>query len=70
MKTNKVETANPRELLDIHSVKKMTGIGKTNIDKKLKLREFPQCIRIGRRSLWIQSEVQQWIQDKIVVNRI
>ena len=57
------------ELLGIRRVMSMTGLGRAFIYEKIKLNEFPKAIRIGRRALWIQSELQEWIQERISANR-
>ena len=57
------------ELLSIHRVKDMTGLGRTNIYLRMKDKKFPPSIRVGGRALWIRSEVQQWIRERIEENR-
>ncbi len=46
------------ELLSLDHVRQMTGMGTTFIYGEIKAGRFPRSIRIGRRALWIQSEVQ------------
>ena len=46
------------ELLSLDRVRHMTGMGTTFIYGEIKAGRFPRSIRIGRRALWMQSEVQ------------
>jgi len=48
------------ELLPLDRVRNMTGMGTTFNYGEIKPGRFPRSIRIGRRALWIQSEVQRW----------
>jgi prophage regulatory protein len=57
------------ELLLLDRVRLMTGMGTTFIYGEIKARRFPRSIRIGRRALWIQSEVQGWVRQQIALNR-
>lgn len=57
------------ELLSLDRVRQMTGMGTTFIYGEIKAGRFPRSIRIGRRALWIQSEVQGWVQQQIPQNR-
>ena len=57
------------ELLSLDRVRQMTGMGTTFIYGEIKAGRFPRSIRIGRRALWIQSEVQGWVRQQIAQNR-
>lgn len=48
-------------LLPLPAVKARVGMGKTKIYEKIKAGEFPNCIKNGRTSVWIASEVDAWI---------
>ncbi|WP_313437321.1 AlpA family phage regulatory protein [Stenotrophomonas sp.] len=58
-----------QELLSLDRVRQMTGMGTTYIYGEIKAGCFPRSIRIGRRALWIQSEVQGWVRQQIAQNR-
>jgi len=60
---------NLEELLSLDRVRQMTGMGTTFIYGEIKAGRFPRSIRIGRRTLWIQSVVQGWVRQQIVLNR-
>ncbi len=60
---------NLEELLSLERVRHITGMGTTFIYGEIKAGRFPKSIRIGRRALWIQSEVQGWIRGQISQNR-
>ncbi|PKH71834.1 AlpA family transcriptional regulator [Stenotrophomonas sp. Betaine-02u-21] len=57
------------ELLSLERVRAATGMGTTFIYGEIKAGRFPKSIRVGRRALWIQSEVQGWIRRQIAQNR-
>lgn len=57
------------ELLSLHRVRAMTGMGKTFIYGEINAIRFPRSMRIGRRALWIQSEVQGGVRHQIKQNR-
>ncbi|HEL3748397.1 TPA: AlpA family phage regulatory protein [Stenotrophomonas maltophilia] len=46
------------ELLSLDCVRQMSEMGTTFIYGEIKAGHFPRSIRIGRRTLWIQSEAQ------------
>lgn len=53
------------ELLGIPRVVKVTGHSKTWIYERVNDGTFPKPIRIGRRTLWVMSEVQAWVRNRI-----
>jgi len=59
----------PEVLLTMAKVKAQTGMGATFIYEKMKGHRFPKSIRVGRRAMWLQSEVQAWIRSRIEENR-
>lgn len=56
-------------LLPLPAVKARVGMGKTKIYEQIKAGAFPACIKNGRTSLWIESEVQAWVQRQIKQHR-
>jgi prophage regulatory protein len=60
---------NPEVLLTMAKVKAQTGMGATFIYENIKEKRFPKSIRVGRRAMWVQSEVQAWIRSRIEENR-
>ncbi|MDY4296785.1 MULTISPECIES: AlpA family phage regulatory protein [unclassified Xanthomonas] len=57
------------ELCALARVRAMTGMGTTFIYGEIKDGRFPKPIRVGRRSLWVLSEVQRWVAQQITRNR-
>lgn len=52
-------------LIRMPEVMHMTALGKTAIYERVKLGEFPQPVKLGRASCWVESEVQRWIAERI-----
>lgn len=52
-------------LLPLSAVKSRVGMGKTKIYEQIKVGEFPKCIKNGRTSVWIESEIDEWISQTI-----
>lgn len=53
------------QLLQLHEVKKITGMSTTFIYDAMKKGEFPKQKKIGRAARWISTEVEEWLQQKI-----
>ena len=56
-------------LLPLCAVKARVGMGKTKIYEAIKAREFPERIKNGRSSVWVESEIEEWIQRKIASSK-
>ncbi len=47
-------------------VETMTGRGRSAIYEMMAEGTFPKNVRVGKRSVgWIESEVQNWVSDRI-----
>lgn len=58
-------TVNSR-IIRLPEVKNLTGISRTNIYELIKKRKFPKQLNLGPRSVgWVESEVQEWFQQRI-----
>lgn len=57
------------QLEPISSVCNRTGMGKSWIYERIAEGKFPQIIKIGRRTLFIQQEITDWINARIEENR-
>ncbi|WP_371141804.1 helix-turn-helix transcriptional regulator [Burkholderia cepacia] len=44
------------------TVLQMIGLGKTTVYEMMKNDDFPKPRRVRNTSLWVESEVQSWIQ--------
>ncbi len=52
-------------LLPLKAVRAKVGIGTTAIYQHMKSGTFPKPVKEGTRSLWIASEVDGWIKQRI-----
>lgn len=43
-----------------------TGLSKTRMHELVKQGTFPKPVQIGKRAVaWVESEIEQWIQEQI-----
>ncbi len=56
-------------LLPLPAVKARVGMGKTKIYEQIKIGTFPACIKNGRISVWVESEIDAWITCAIMQKR-
>lgn len=52
-------------LLQRPEVERRVGLGCTSIYAGIAAGTFPRPIKSGKRSLWVESEVEKWIADRI-----
>ncbi len=53
-------------ILRLKDVTKRTGLSRSSIYEKIRNKEFPKQISLGRRaSGWVESQVDTWIYDRI-----
>jgi len=58
------------QIRKIEEVEKIVKLGKASIYRMAKQGEFPKPIKIGKRSSgWIESEIQQWLEDRVKASR-
>jgi prophage regulatory protein len=58
------------KLLRLGDVKLMTGLSKSSIYARIADGTFPKQINLGPRLVvWVESEIQSWIANKILVAR-
>lgn len=51
-------------------LKNTVGYSRTNIYYLMKKGVFPQSIKLGGRAIgWLESEVNEWINDRVVRSR-
>ena len=56
--------------LRLPEVLKRISLSKAQIYNLISLGEFPQQIKLGdRASAWVESEINQWIDDRIRFSR-
>lgn len=57
-------------ILRLAAVTKRTGYGRSSVYAKMARGEFPKEISLGPRAVgWLQSEVENWIQQRINASR-
>ena len=57
-------------ILRLAQVRQMTGLGRSCIYQLQAQNQFPQRIKICARAVgWIESEVQQWVANRIFQSR-
>ncbi len=57
------------ELLSIDRVCELTGVSRAYIYIRIGKKTFPRPIKVGKRSLWLMSEVQAWIAAEVCAFR-
>jgi len=57
---------NKTKILRFQMVSERTGLVRNSINYKMRIGEFPQSIKIGKRAIgWLESEINDWISKKI-----
>jgi len=57
-------------ILRLPTVKNRTGLSRSSIYLKMSEGTFPVPINLGPRSIgWIESEIEEWIQERIEASR-
>lgn len=58
------------QIRKIGEVEQIVKLDKTSIYRMAKQGAFPLPIKLGERSSgWIESEIQQWLEDRIKASR-
>lgn len=54
-------------LIKLADVIKLTSLSRAFVYRKMDCKEhpFPICVRIGGRVAWIESEMQDWLEEVI-----
>ena len=65
-----VPTSSQSRVLRLKEVCSVTGFGRSFIYQLQAEQRFPRSIKIGARAVgWLESEVRQWIDNRIRVSR-
>ena len=60
----------PARILRFHQVQARTGLSRSTIYRRLAGGSFPKPLSLGARAVgWIESEVDEWIRQRIVASR-
>ncbi len=63
-------SANPDlRLIRISEVARLTSVSRSKIYRAMRAGLFPRSIRFGRVTWWIESEVHDWITERIAASR-
>lgn len=54
----------PDRFLGMQAVKALAALGKTRIYAEIKAGRFPKPVKLGRKSVWPESEVRAWIEAR------
>ncbi|HCB3584874.1 helix-turn-helix transcriptional regulator [Citrobacter koseri] len=57
------------KLVDMLFITTLTGLTDKWFYKLIKDGEFPKPIKLGRSSRWLQSEVENWLRDRVKASR-
>lgn len=57
------------QLVDMAFITHFTGLTDKWFYKQIKDGLFPQPIKLGRSSRWLQSEVEAWVEARILKSR-
>lgn len=57
------------KLVDMVFITEFTGLSNKWFYKLIQEGEFPKPIKLGRSSRWLQSEIEKWMQKRIVDSR-
>ncbi|HJR10040.1 MAG TPA: AlpA family phage regulatory protein [Rhodanobacteraceae bacterium] len=66
---SRAEMAQPERLLPMRAVRDQVALHPATVYAMVKDGTFPKPVKLGRRSLWIESEVQAWIAERIKESR-
>ena len=70
MTLSKSQQTENQRLIRRKEVQAKTGLGASSIYAMMKSGEFPQCLNLSeRRVAWIESEVDQWIANRIAQHK-
>ena len=57
------------KLVDMIFITTLTGLTDKWFYKLIKDGEFPKPIKLGRSSRWLQSEVENWLRERVKASR-
>ena len=60
----------PIRILRLPEVQARTGLSRSTIYMRLELGRFPRPVSLGARAVgWIESEIDEWIRERIAESR-
>ncbi|RYM60785.1 hypothetical protein BSQ98_19155 [Serratia liquefaciens] len=67
--TNNTTNLMNDKLVDMVFITEFTGLSNKWFYKLIQEGAFPKPIKLGRSSRWLQSEVEKWMQKRIIDSR-
>jgi prophage regulatory protein len=64
-----MEVSMQQRFIRFPELQKMVGLGRTQIYKKIKAGTFPSQVKLDTASGWVESEIQEWMQQRIKQGR-
>jgi prophage regulatory protein len=58
-----------KRFINLQAVEDKTALKKSSIYAKVKAGEFPAPIKMGARTVWIESEVDSWLDAQVAAWR-
>jgi predicted DNA-binding transcriptional regulator AlpA len=55
----------PHRLITLKQVEDLTSLRKSRLYQLIQASEFPQPVKLGRRTAFVQAEVEAWILGQI-----
>ncbi len=53
-------------LIRLSEVLAMTGLSRSSMYRSIEEKQFPEQVQLGGRAVaWVESEVQEWISQKV-----
>ncbi|SEI92833.1 helix-turn-helix transcriptional regulator [Frateuria terrea] len=52
-------------LLRLREVERRVGLGRTAIYQRITSGTFPRPVKLGTSSLWVDSEIEAWVSERI-----
>ncbi len=62
-------TAQPTRFIRVGEVIHRTSLARQTLYEHIGQGRFPAPVKLGRLSVWLEHEVQQWIEDRIEDSR-
>jgi prophage regulatory protein len=56
-----------QRLLRLPDVLDRVGMSKSTLYSRIRDKTFPQPLHLGTSSVWVESEVSEWINDQIAL---
>ena len=70
MSVSTKEVCTMEQIIKLSELKDIVGLSRSSIYRMSSEGKFPKPIKLGERSSgWLQSEVEQWIEERIAISR-